>query len=346
MPYSIEEFDFELPEELIASEALPERSASRMLAVDRRSGSYYDARFAGLPGFLLDGDVLVLNNTRVFPARLFGRIATGANVEIFLVEELEAGVWSTLARPAKRLSAGKRIDFGHGLSAEVLERGSDGGKVKLRFETEGGIDEMIDRLGRTPLPPYIRREREAPDTDRERYQTVFAKERGAIAAPTAGLHFTPQILDEVREKGVTVAEVTLHVGYGTFEPVRVDEISQHRVQPERYALSAEMAELLNAAKSERRRIVAVGTTTTRTLEYNIAKFGTFTEETGHADLTILPGYEFRAVDALLTNFHLPKSSLLFLVSAFAGRELIMDAYRHAVRERYRFYSYGDCMFIY
>ena len=345
MPYSIEEFDFELPDELIASEALPERSASRMLAMDRGSGTFGDSRFADLPGFLQEGDVLVLNNTRVFPARLFGRIATGANVEIFLVEELEAGVWSTLARPAKRLAAGKRIDFGPDLTAEVLERDVDGGRVRLKFESESGIDEMIDRFGRTPLPPYIRREREAPDTDRERYQTVFARERGAIAAPTAGLHFTPQILDEVRGNGVTVAEVTLHVGYGTFEPVRVDEISQHRVQPERYSLSGGTAELLNTAKAESRRVIAVGTTTTRTLEYNIAKFGSFKEDAGHADLTILPGHEFRAVDALLTNFHLPKSSLLFLVSAFAGRELIMNAYRHAVRERYRFYSYGDCMFI-
>jgi len=346
MPYSIEEFDFELPEELIASVALPERSASRMLTVDRRSGSFDDARFAGLPGFLRGDDVLVLNNTRVFPARLFGRIATGANVEVFLVEELETDVWSTLARPARRLAAGKRIDFGPGLAAEVLERGSDGGTVKLRFESDGPVDEMIDRLGRTPLPPYIRRDRESPDTDRERYQTVFAKERGAIAAPTAGLHFTPEILEELQGKGVTVTEVTLHVGYGTFEPVRVDEIAKHRVQPERYVLSAETAQLLNAARADSRRIVAVGTTTTRTLEYNIAKFGAFTAASGHADLTILPGHDFRAVDALLTNFHLPKSSLLFLVSAFAGRELIMDACRHAVRERYRFYSYGDCMFIY
>jgi S-adenosylmethionine:tRNA ribosyltransferase-isomerase len=345
MPYSIEEFDFELPEELIASQALSERSASRMLVVDRRSRTFDDTRFAGLPGFLREGDVLVLNNTRVFPARLFGRLATGANVEIFLVEEFGSGIWSTLARPAKRLATGKRIDFGPGLAAEVLERDGDGGTVKLKFESEGEIDAAIDRVGRTPLPPYIKRKREMPDTDRERYQTVFARERGAIAAPTAGLHFTPEILDEIRASGVAIAEVTLHVGYGTFEPVRVTEISRHRVQPERYSMRAESADLLNAAKAERRRIVAVGTTTTRTLEYNIAKFGNFAEETGHADLTILPGYDFRAVDALLTNFHLPKSSLLFLVSAFAGSELIMDSYRHAVRERYRFYSYGDCMFI-
>ena len=344
MAYSIEDFDFDLPQLLIASDPLGERSASRMLAVDRRSQLFDDRRFAELPEFLRDGDVLVLNNAKVFPARLFGNTSTGARVEIFLVEGLGGGVWAALARPAKRLAPGKSIDFGPGLSAEVLER-DEGGTLRLRFEADGDLDVAIDRLGRTPLPPYIKREADALDVDRERYQTVFAKERGAVAAPTAGLHFTPQILAEVRAKGVTVAEVTLHVGYGTFEPVRVTEISRHRVQPERYALSAESAAVLNAAKAEHRRVVAVGTTTTRTLEYNIAKFGAFAEEIGSADLTILPGHEFRAVDALLTNFHLPKSSLLFLVSAFAGRELIMDAYRHAVRERYRFYSYGDCMFI-
>lgn len=345
MSYSIEDFDFELPEELIASDALAERSASRMLAVNRRSRTFDDARFAALPGFLREGDVLVLNNTRVFPARLHGRLPTGAQLEIFLVEDLGGGVWSALAKPAKRLAAGKRVDFGPVLSAEVLER-HEGGTVRLRFEAKGDVDEAIDRVGRTPLPPYIKRDRDAADDDRERYQTVFAKQRGAIAAPTAGLHFTAEILEEIRAKGVTVAEVTLHVGYGTFEPVRVEEVSRHRVQPERYTLDAATARLLNAAKKDGRRIIAVGTTTTRTLEYNVAAFGDFAEGAGHADLTILPGHEFRAVDALLTNFHLPKSSLLFLVSAFAGRELIMDAYRHAVDEAYRFYSYGDCMLIY
>lgn len=344
MAYSIEDFDFDLPQDLIAGDPLEERSASRMLAIERRARHFEDGRFSELPEFLREGDVLVLNNTKVFPARLYGTTPTGAKVEVFLVEEAGDGIWTTLARPARRLAPGKRIGFGPGLFAEVMER-EEGGTVLLRFEAEGGLDAAIDRFGRTPLPPYIKRASDALDADRDRYQTVFAKERGAIAAPTAGLHFTPEILDEVRARGVAVAEITLHVGYGTFEPVRVAQISEHRVQPERFALNAETAELLNAAKAERRRIVAVGTTTTRTLEYNVAKFGDFAADSGHADLTILPGYEFRAVDALLTNFHLPKSSLLFLVSAFAGRELIMDAYRHAVRERYRFYSYGDCMFI-
>jgi len=344
MAYSIEDFDFELPQELIASDPLDERSASRMLAVDRNSRSFDDKRFGELPEFLRPGDVLVLNNTKVFPARLYGITPTGAKVEIFLVDDGGNGVWTALARPAKRLAAGKKIEFGPGLSAEVLER-DEGGTVRMKLEADGDLDAAIDRFGRTPLPPYIKREADALDADRERYQTVFAKERGAIAAPTAGLHFTPELLDAIRGKGVTVSEVTLHVGYGTFEPVRVEDIEQHRVQPERYSMGAATADVLNAAKEEQRRIVAVGTTSTRTLEYNIAKFGRFEEDASFADLTILPGHEFRAVDAMLTNFHLPKSSLLFLVSAFAGRELIMEAYRYAVAERYRFYSYGDCMFI-
>lgn len=345
MPYSIEDFDFELPSELIAGDPLEDRSASKMLTVGRAARTYSDSRFASFPNYLREGDVLVLNNTKVFPARLFGTTATGARVEIFLVSDVGGGVWTTLARPAKRLLPGKIINFGPGLSAEVLERGQDG-TVKLRFESDGEFDAAIDRLGRTPLPPYIKRVGDSIDNDRERYQTVFARERGAIAAPTAGLHFTPAILDEIRAKGVSIVELTLHVGYGTFEPVRVTEISEHRVQPERYVLERETAVLLNEAKSDGRRIVAVGTTTTRTLEFNLTKFGAFAPDEDFADLTILPGYQFRGVDALLTNFHLPKSSLLFLVSAFAGRELIMEAYQHAVGEQYRFYSYGDCMFIY
>lgn len=342
---SIEDFDFQLPPDLIASEPLEERSASRMLTLDRRFRKFDDNGFSELPELLHESDVLVLNNTKVFPARLFGTTGTGAKIEIFLVEENDEEVWTALARPAKRLDSGKTIEFGPGLTGDVLGR-DENGTVRLRFRADDDLDAAIDRLGRTPLPPYIKRETDSSDEDRERYQTVFAKERGAIAAPTAGLHFTPQMLSGIRGKGVEIAELTLHVGYGTFEPVRVADISQHRVHPERYVMPAETAALLNRAKHEGRRIVAVGTTTTRTLEYNIAKFGEFREEAGHADLTIRPGYEFRAIDAMLTNFHLPKSSLLFLVSAFAGRELIMEAYRHAVSERYRFYSYGDCMFIY
>lgn len=340
----ISEFDYELPAELIAQEPLEERASSRMLVVDRAASSFMDAQFVELPGLLRKGDVLVLNNTKVFPARLLGRSETGANVEIFLVRKTEGDVWEVLARPAKRLRVGKRIVFGERLQAEVVEKEPDG-KILVRFECDGDLYEILDKVGKTPLPPYIKREEEGNDTDRERYQTVFAKNRGAIAAPTAGLHFTPEILDEVKCGGVTLAEITLHVGYGTFEPVCVDDLSEHAVSPETYEISEQTAEILTAAKTNGRRIVAVGTTTTRALETTLAKFDRFISGEHTADLTITPGYKFKAIDALLTNFHLPKSSLLVLTSTFGGHELIMNAYRHAVAARYRFYSYGDCMFI-
>jgi S-adenosylmethionine:tRNA ribosyltransferase-isomerase len=338
------ELNFELPPELIASKALAERSASRMLKVARGTKSFADGSFSEFPELLRNGDVLVLNDTKVFPARLFGRTENGGNVELFLIEDLGENRWRVLARPAKRLKPGRIIGFDDELKAEVLEK-LDDGKVLVRFETVGDLAAAIDRIGKTPLPPYIKRLREEPDLDRERYQTVFARTRGAIAAPTAGLHFTPEILDKIKANGVEILTVTLHVGYGTFEPVRAEDLSEHRVLPERFSMSAEAAERLNTAQNDGRRIVAVGTTTTRTLEYSTGKHGEFREETGYADLTITPGYKFKAVGALLTNFHLPESSLLLLVSVFAGRELIMKAYEHAVGERYRFYSYGDCMFI-
>lgn len=340
----ISEFDFDLPPELIAQEPLADRQSSRMLAVNRAAGSFTDCSFTDLPQFLRSGDVLVLNNTKVFPARLYGQSETGANIEIFLVRGTEDGTWETLARPARRLNVGKRIHFGDRLLAEVVDKSEDG-KVFVKFESIGDFDEILDEIGKTPLPPYIKRETSAIDADRERYQTVFASNRGAIAAPTAGLHFTPEILQTIKDIGVTVAEITLHVGYGTFEPVRVDDLTQHRVSAERYAISSETAGTLNDARSDDRRIVAVGTTTTRALETTIAKFDRFESGSNSADLTITPGYKFRAIDALLTNFHLPQSSLLVLTSTFGGHELIMDAYRHAVAEKYRFYSYGDCMLI-
>lgn len=340
----ISEFDYELPAELIAQEPLRERKASRMLFVDRAAGSFEDRHFVDLPGLLRKGDVLVLNNTKVFPARLFGRSETGANVEIFLVRKTEGDVWESLARPAKRLRVGKKIIFNERLSAEVVDKLPDG-KILVRFEVDGDLYRILDEIGKTPLPPYIRRESLAIDTDRERYQTVFAKNRGAIAAPTAGLHFTPDILEAVRDIGVTTAEITLHVGYGTFEPVRVDDLSEHTVSAESYEIVAETAELLATAKRDGRRIIAVGTTTTRALETTLTKFEKFEAGSYSADLTITPGYRFKAIDGLLTNFHLPKSSLLVLTSTFGGHELIMVAYRHAVAAKYRFYSYGDCMFI-
>lgn len=339
----IAEFDYELPEELIAQEPLADRSASRMLVVDTKGCAFSDHVFSEFPSFLRSGDLLVINNTRVFPARLIGRSETGARIELFLVDEKADAVWETLARPARRLIPGKRVILGDRLTAQVLDKTSEG-HVTVKFDADGSLDEIVDEVGRTPLPPYIKRE-DARDSDRERYQTVYAKERGAIAAPTAGLHFTPAVLDAVKVAGVEIAEITLHVGYGTFEPVRVEELSEHRVMAERYSIDAQTAAKLNSAKAEGRRIVAVGTTTTRALESNIAEFGSFAAGRHTAGLTITPGYKFQAVDALLTNFHLPKSSLLVLTSTFGGHELIMRAYKHAVAERYRFYSYGDCMLI-
>lgn len=340
----ISEFDYELPAELIAQEPLRERAGSRMLVVDQGSGSLDDRQFVEFSSLLGKGDVLVLNNTKVFPARLFGRTETGARIEVFLVKEAGNNLWEALARPGKRLHIGKRIVFGDRLSAEVIEKSSDG-RIGIRFESDGKLDQIIDELGRTPLPLYIKREADAIDADRERYQTVFAAKRGAIAAPTAGLHFTPDILEAIKNKGVTVAEITLHVGYGTFEPVRVEDVGQHTVSPESYEIGEETAEILIAAKADGKRIVAVGTTTTRALETALSKFDKFIPGSHSADLTITPGYRFKAIDALLTNFHLPQSSLLVLTSVFGGHELIMKAYRHAVAEKYRFYSYGDCMLI-
>lgn len=340
----ITDFDFELPDQLIAQEPLEKRENSRMLILNRDEHTFSDEHFYNFPKFLRTGDVIVLNNTKVFPARLFGTMETGAKAEVFLVREIQTKVWETLARPARRLKSGKRILFGENLAAEVLEKTTDG-RVIIGFETDGDFDEILEKIGKTPLPPYIRREANEADKDRERYQTVFARERGAIAAPTAGLHFTPQILDEIRNLGVTVAEITLHVGYGTFEPVRVSDLSDHKVLPEQCEISLETAEILNRAKAENRRVIAVGTTTTRALETALSKNDKFTAGKYSADLTITPGCEFKAIDGLLTNFHLPQSSLLVLVSTFAGYEFIIKAYQHAVREKYRFYSYGDCMLI-
>lgn len=340
----ISDFDFILPDELIAQTPLEKRENSRMLTLDRSKKTWQDKNFYDFPDFLKAGDVLVLNNTKVFPARLFGETETGAKVEIFLVKETEDRIWETLARPAKRLKIGKKIVFSEKLAAEVLER-TEEGRIFIKFEADGDFDEILDEIGKTPLPPYIKRDDGDFEKDRERYQTVFAKNRGAIAAPTAGLHFTPEILEKVKNCGVIVTEVTLHVGYGTFEPVRVSDLSEHKVLPENYEITEKTAEILNQAKSENRRIIAVGTTTTRTLESAISKNNQFIAEKTLAELTITPEYKFKAIDGMLTNFHLPQSSLLVLVSTFGGYEFIINAYRHAVAENYRFYSYGDCMLI-
>lgn len=340
----ISEFDYELPAGLIAQTAAEKRDSSRMLVVDRGKGKFTDHTFTDLPSFVRAGDVIVVNNTKVFPARLIGNSETGAKVETFLVNENADGSWDVLARPAKRLHRGKRIVFDETLSAEVVDKLPDG-KVRLKFESKGDFFEILNNVGLTPLPPYIRRDRAAVDTDRDRYQTVYAKERGAIAAPTAGLHFTPEMFDRLSDAGAEVAEITLHVGYGTFEPVRADDLADHRVSPESYNISKKTAQKLDRARSEGRRIIAIGTTTTRALESSFHGSERIDPGNRIADLTITPGYEFRVVDSLLTNFHLPQSSLLVLTAAFGGHELIMNAYHHAVRSEYRFYSYGDCMLI-
>ena len=339
----ISDFHYELPENLIAQEPREDRSRSRMLFVDRAANAFSDDHFSNFPGYLRKGDVLVLNNTKVFPARLLGRSETGAAAEVFLIRETAELQWETLARPARRLRPGKRLIFGERLSGEVVEK-TDDGRVVVRFKPAGDFDEILDEIGRTPLPPYIKRD-QSVHNDRDRYQTVFAKNRGAIASPTAGLHFTGDVMDEIRDRGVTIAEITLHVGYGTFEPVRVEDVSEHRVMSEQFEIPEATAGVLNRARAEGRRIIAVGTTTTRALETALSKDPNFAAGKNVADLTITPGFRFRAIDGLLTNFHLPKSSLLILVSTFGGHELIMKAYGHAVAAGYRFYSYGDCMLI-
>jgi S-adenosylmethionine:tRNA ribosyltransferase-isomerase len=342
----ISDFDYELPEELIAQRPLEIRDEARMLVLNRVEATWRDSQFAELPSYVRAGDCIVVNNTRVFPARLSGmRAPSGGNVELFLVQQIEPLLWETLARPARRLRKGAQIIFGDGrLRAEVFET-LDNGRRVVRFSCTESFDSLLDELGQTPLPPYIKRPAGTGALDRERYQTVYARERGAIAAPTAGLHFTPRVMDELRTRGAQIIEITLHVGYGTFEPVRAEDLSEHSVAPEHTEISAEAAQAINHTRENGGRIIAVGTTTTRALESASDVEGRITEGTRLAQLTITPGYKFRVVDALVTNFHLPRSSLLVLISAFAGRDLTLAAYEHAVGARYRFYSYGDCMLI-
>lgn len=342
----ISEFDYELPEQLIAQEPLPQRDASRMLIVDRANQAWADTYFSSLPEYVQENDVVVINNTRVFPARLVGqRDPSGGRVEVLLVRESEPSIWEALVKPGARLRKGARVCFGDSrLWAEVLDSPGNGLR-QLRFEYDGPWETILQELGQTPLPPYISRPAGESPADRERYQTIFARQRGAIAAPTAGLHFTPQIFDRVLARGALVTEITLHVGYGTFEPVRVNDVAQHRVASEEFYLSETAAHTINDARASGGRVIAVGTTTARALECSVNDKGVVEPVRSQADLTIVPGYRFRVVDALLTNFHLPQSSLLLLVCAFAGRDFVLQAYRHAVCQGYRFYSYGDCMLL-
>ena len=343
---NISDFDYHLPDDLIAQHPLPERDASRMLIVDRAKQSWRDSHFKNLPDELSAGDVLVLNNTRVFPARLRGnRVPSGGSIELLLVREVAPNTWEALARPARRLRGGDEIEFDRGALRARVTGSLDNGIRAIKFETDENLDDVIDRVGEPPLPPYIKSDRRKPSDDQSRYQTVYAAQRGAIAAPTAGLHFTPSIFETLESRDVRIAQITLHVGYGTFEPVRVREVTKHQVAPERFSISETAADIINEARPGGNRIVAVGTTTARALESAASPTGEVKAQSGFASLTIVPGYQFRVVDGLLTNFHLPQSSLLMLVSAFANREFVLQAYEHAVKERYRFYSYGDCMLL-
>lgn len=338
----VSDFTYELPEELIAQDPLKDRASSRLMVLDKKSGAVSHRSFRDIKEYLRKGDCLVLNNTRVIPARLLGeRIGTGGAVEILLLKRLGDNTWETLVRPGKKLKAGAAVSFGGGLlKGEIEEVLPDGNRI-VRFEYEGIFEELLDRLGQMPLPPYITHKLE----DRNRYQTVYAKHDGSAAAPTAGLHFTEELLDEIREMGVSIAEVTLHVGLGTFRPVKATEITDHKMHSEFYRIDEETASLINETKRQGGRIISVGTTSTRTLESASDPDGTLRAKSGWTEIFIYPGYEFKVIDGLITNFHLPESTLIMLVSALAGREHVLSAYETAVKERYRFFSFGDAMLI-
>jgi len=344
----VADFDFDLPEELIAQEPPADRGGSRLLVLSRERGAVQDAMFRDLGQYLLPGDLLVLNNTRVFPARLLGRRdPSGGEVECLLIREFPSGEWEALVHPGQKLKPGARLLFQAGgvtLHGEILARHYFGRRtVRLWAGEDLDVHAAIEHLGHVPLPPYIKR-RDLP-ADRERYQTVYARDRGSIAAPTAGLHFTKTVLDDLTTRGVKVVEITLHVGYGTFKPVRAEKVEDHVVDAEAVTVSADAADALTVALCEHRRVIAVGTTTTRALESLTIDEGRVRPVSGQTDLFIAPGHVFRIVSGLITNFHLPRSSLLMLVTAFAGHGHVMAAYRHAVASRYRFYSYGDAMLI-
>lgn len=335
------DFDFDLPQELIAQTPLVDRASSRLLVLDKKTGDVYHKHFRDILDYLHAGDVLVINDTKVIPARLMGvKEDTGAVIELLLLKDLGSDIWECLSRPQKRLHVGTIIKFSDELSASVVDLLDDGvTHVKLLYS--GILMEILDRLGEMPLPPYIHEKLAVKD----RYNTVYAKNIGSAAAPTAGLHFTSELMDELRGKGVIITNVTLHVGLGTFRPVEVDDINNHHMHSEYYEMSGETASILNKAKDDGRRIIAVGTTSTRTLESVMCKYGKFIECSGNTDIFIYPGYEFKAISGLITNFHLPKSTLVMLVSALAGRDNILNAYHEAVVNKYRFFSFGDAMFI-
>lgn len=337
-----EDFNFDLPEELIAQDPLEDRSSSRLLVLDKETGKTEHHVFREIIDYLEAGDCLVINDTKVIPARLIGsKIGTDAKIEVLLLKRKENDVWETLVKPGKKAKIGTRISFGDGLLVgEVVDIVEEGNRL-IHFEYEGIFEEILDRLGQMPLPPYITHQLE----DKNRYQTVYAKHSGSAAAPTAGLHFTPELLKKIEEKGVRIARVTLHVGLGTFRPVKVDNILEHHMHSEFYQIEEEAAEKINTAKANGKRVIAVGTTSCRTIESAAKEDGTIAPVSGWTDIFIYPGYQFKVLDCLITNFHLPESTLVMLVSALAGREHVLNAYEEAIKERYRFFSFGDAMFI-
>jgi len=339
---NIEEFNFDLPETLIAQTPLEKRSDSKLLILDKDTGKVSHEKFENIINYLNKGDVLVLNDTKVIPARLIGeKEITNAVIEVLLLKDKGNDTWECLLKPAKRIKIGDSILFGDGKLKMTCISKEDEGIATLKLSYEGILLEILDELGEMPLPPYIHEKLK----DKDRYQTVYAKYNGSAAAPTAGLHFTEELLNKIKEKEIEVCYVTLHVGLGTFRPVKVDNILEHKMHTEEYFMNKETADILNKAKKEKRRIISVGTTSTRTLETIYGKYNTFRESHGNTDIFIYPGYEFKAIDSLITNFHLPKSTLIMLISALAGKDNIMNAYKIAIESNYRFFSFGDSMFI-
>lgn len=336
------DFNFDLPQELIAQDPLEDRSSSRLLLLDKKTGNTSHHIFKDIIDYLNEGDCLVLNNTKVIPARLFGlKEETGAQIEVLLLKRLNDNVWETLVKPGKKAKKGTRIVFGDGLlHAEVLDT-LDGGNRLIQFEFEGIFEEILDKLGEMPLPPYITHKLQ----DKNRYQTVYAKYEGSAAAPTAGLHFTNDLLKKIEDKGVKIAYVTLHVGLGTFRPVKVDNVLEHHMHSEFYEVSKEAADIINNAKRNGKRVICVGTTSCRTIESSTDVHGILQPGSGNTQIFIYPGYQFKILDALITNFHLPESTLVMLVSALAGKDNVLNAYQEAIQEKYRFFSFGDAMFI-
>ena len=339
---NIKEFYYDLPEELIAQDPLVDRSSSRLLTLDKNSGAFSHHVFRDIVDYLNPGDCLVVNNTKVIPARLMGeKEGTGAGIEVLLLKRNEGDVWETLVKPGKKAKPGAKISFGGGLLVgEVVDIVEEGNRL-IKFEYDGIFEEILDQLGQMPLPPYITHRLE----DKNRYQTVYAKHNGSAAAPTAGLHFTPEVLEKIKAKGVKVAEVTLHVGLGTFRPVKVENILEHHMHSEFYMVEEDQAAIINETKKNGGRVICVGTTSCRTLESATGEDGILKAGSGWTEIFIYPGYQFKILDALITNFHLPESTLLMLISALAGRDNVMAAYEEAVKERYRFFSFGDAMFI-